>query len=560
MTGEITGRSVRWGAIRAERWHVLAAVLLLCGHQAGEALVPVLVGVVIDQGVAAGDLRAMLLWLLVLGLDFLFLSNCFRFGARRARHAERHTDRRLRLRIADRVLHPRGGAESGRLPGVLASVATSDTQRVAGLGFGVPLLLAQGTALVVAAVALLRISLPLGLLILLGTPPLLLLLHLLGRPLEKRSGPEQERAAQASGVAADLVAGIRVLKGIGAGPAAVHRYTGTSRAALRATLRATGSQAWYQGAVLLLNGLFLALVALVGGRLALAGELSVGGLVAAVGLAQFLVGPLETIGFVNARLAQARASSDRIADVLSAPPAVAPGERPVPGDSPGALTVRGLRAGPLTGLDLDVPAGELVGIVADPAAATALLAALARESDPEEGSVELDRVPLGAYPPEQARAAVLVAAHEAALFAGTVAENVRAGGPGDPAAALAAAGADQVLESLPEGADTPVTEQGRSLSGGQRQRVALARALVADAPVLVLHDPTTAVDTVTEARIAEGLRLLRAGRTTVLLTTSPTLLAVADRVVVVDEGRVRAEGTHADLLAGDPAYRGLVLA
>jgi putative ABC transport system ATP-binding protein len=236
---------------------------------------------------------------------------------------------------------------------------------------------------------------------------------------------------------------------------------------------------------------------------------------------------------------------------------VAAGDLP---HSPGALTVRGLRAGPLTGLDLEVPAGELVGVVAEPAAATALLGALARETDPEEGTIELDRVPLTAYPPEQARGAVLVAAHEAALFAGTVAENVRAGGPGDPAGALVAAGADQVVASLPDGADTEVTEQGRSLSGGQRQRVALARALVADAPVLVLHDPTTAVDTVTEARIAEGLRLLRTGRTTLLLTTSPTLLAVADRVVVVEEGRVRAAGTHADLLAADPAYRGLVLA
>ncbi|GAA4687020.1 ABC transporter ATP-binding protein [Pseudonocardia yuanmonensis] len=546
--------------MRPQRGHVLAAVLLLCGHQAGEALVPVLVGVVIDEGVASGDLRTMLLWLLVLGVDLLFLSHCYRFGARRARHAERQVDRALRLRIADRVLDPRGGAEAGRLPGALASIATADTQRVAGLGFGLPLLLAQGTALLVAAVALLRISLPLGLLIVLGTPPLLLLLHLLGRPLERRSGPEQERAAQASGIAADLVTGVRVLKGIGASPAAVDRYTGTSRAALRATLRASGSQAWYQGAVLLLDGLFLALVALVGGRLALAGELSVGGLVAAVGLAQFLIGPLRAIGFVNARLAQARASSERIADVLSAPPAVGAGDREPPAHSPGALTVRGLRTGPVTGLDLEVRAGELVGVVAEPATATALLAALARETDPDEGTVELDRVPLTAYPPEQARAAVLVAAHEAALFAGTVAENVRAGGPGDPAAALVAAGADQVVASLPEGEATAVTEQGRSLSGGQRQRVALARALVADAPVLVLHDPTTAVDTVTEARIAEGLRLLRAGRTTLLLTTSPTLLAVADRVVVAEAGRVRTEGTHADLLAADADYRALVLA
>lgn len=128
-----------------------------------------------------------------------------------------------------------------------------------------------------------------GLLILLGTPPLLYLVHLLGKPVEQRSGPEQERAAPASGVAADLVSGVRVLKGIGAEPAAVRRHVETSRQALRAT----SAQAWYQGIMLAGNGLFLTLVALVGGRLAAQGEISVGGLVAAVGLAQFLITPLE---------------------------------------------------------------------------------------------------------------------------------------------------------------------------------------------------------------------------------------------------------------------------
>jgi putative ABC transport system ATP-binding protein len=125
--------------------------------------------------------------------------------------------------------------------------------------------------------------------------------------------------------------------------------------------------------------------------------------------------------------------------------------------------------------------------------------------------------------------------------------------------ALAAAAADQVVEVLPAGLDTQIAEQGSSLSGGQRQRVALARALAADAPVLVLHDPTTAVDSVTEARIAAGIAALREGRSTLVLTTSPALLAVADRVVLLD-GTRRVEGSHAGLLATEPAYRELVAA
>ena len=519
------------------------AAVFFCGHQTGEALVPVLVGVVIDEAVSTGDPGALAFWLLVVALDFAMLSFSYRWGARRAWLADVRADQRLRHLVADRVLHPGGGAEAGRLPGALAAIATSDAKRVGIINFALPLGIAALAALVVAAVSLLRISVPLGLLILLGTPPLLGLVRLLGRPLERRSGPEQERAAHSSAVAADLVAGVRVLKGISAEPAAVRRYRAISRDALGATLRATGAQAWYQGAVLAANGLFLALVALVGGRLAAEGSISIGGLVSAVGLAQFLVGPLQVFGWVNGRFAQARASAARIAEVLGSPPAVTGGDRELLAVS-GALALRGLRHGPLDGLTLDVAAGELLGVVArDPADATALLACVGREVDAP--GVELDGVALTAYPPAAARAAVLVAAHDAELFSGTVADNV---GP-DAERAMATAGADQVVASLPAGADTPVSEQGRSLSGGQRQRVALARALAADPPVLVLHDPTTALDSVTEAAIAAELRDMRKGRTTVVLTTSPALLAVTDRVAVLDGGRITATGTHEELLA-----------
>jgi putative ABC transport system ATP-binding protein len=121
--------------------------------------------------------------------------------------------------------------------------------------------------------------------------------------------------------------------------------------------------------------------------------------------------------------------------------------------------------------------------------------------------------------------------------------------------ALVAAAADEVALALPHGTGTVLTERGRSLSGGQRQRVALARALACDPPVLVLHDPTTAVDPVTEARIAAGIRAARRGRTTLVVATSPALLAVADRVVLLEDGAVTAEGTHAGLVRDHPGYR-----
>ncbi len=554
--------SVLHGSIGAFRGRVGAATLFLCGHQIGEALVPVLVGVVIDAAVRAGDPGALLGWLGLLALDFAVLSTSYRLGARQAWIADVRADQRLRLLVARRLLAAGGGAEAGRLPGELTSIATSDTKRVGLVNFALPLGLAALVSLAVAAVVLLRISVPLGLLILLGTPPVLYLIHLVGRPLERRSETEQERAAHAAGTAADLVAGIRVLKGLRAEPAAIRRYTRASADSLTATLRATGSQAWFSGTVLIVNGVFLAVIALVGGRLAATGGITVGQLVTAVGLAQFLVDPLQELGWVNERLARARASATRIAALLGAAPAVpdAPGSAPWPRPA-GPLQVRGLHHGSLRGLDLQARPGELLGVVtAEAADAVALLDCLARESDPEHGTVTLGGVPLGGRPLDDARAAVLVAAHDATLFSGTVHDNVGAGGAGqrDLAPALAASRADQVLEALPAGAGTLVAEQGRTLSGGQRQRVALARALAADAPVLVLHEPTTAVDTVTESEIAAGLATLRRGRTTVLVTGSPALLAVADRVVLVEGGRAVVEGRHDRLLGSHARYREVV--
>ena len=199
----VTGSDVLRGAVRDHRRTMLGASVLLVGHQAGEALVPVMIGVVIDRAVATGSATALLGGLVLLGLVFAALSLSYRFGARRSWWADVNADRGLRLQLTRRVLHPRGGAEHGRLPGDLVSVAVGDAKRVGVALFAIPHGLAAVAALVVAAIALLRISLPLGLLILLGSPPLLYLVHLLGRPLERRSGHEQERAAAASGVAAD---------------------------------------------------------------------------------------------------------------------------------------------------------------------------------------------------------------------------------------------------------------------------------------------------------------------------------------------------------------------
>ncbi|MFJ6900848.1 ABC transporter ATP-binding protein [Streptomyces hokutonensis] len=566
--GELSGRDVLARSVRGQLRRVTLGSALGCVHQLGEALVPVLIGVVIDQAVAGQNAGRLMLWLGVLALMYVTLSWSFRLGAKAGERGAEEAAHTLRLAIVGRVLDARGGAEEGRLPGELANVATEDAKRVGAVNMALMSGIWAIAGVAVSAVALLLISVTLGLIVLLGTPVLLWLGHLLSKPLERRSEAEQDRAAHASGVAADLVAGLRVLKGLGAQQAAVERYRRTSRVSLAATLRSARAESWQTGLVLALTGGFIALIALVGGRLALNGSLTLGQLVSAVGLALFLLGPLETFAWVNAELAQGRASAARVAEVLATGPAVVDGDEPVAEPVRGELRVRGVRLGGLDGVDLDLRAGQLTGIaVTDPAGAEALLRCLGRETDPESGSVELDGVPLTRLDPTGLRAAVLVAAHDAALFEGSLAANVTP--EEEPQSeeselrtehAMAAASADEVAESLPYGTATGVGEGGRSLSGGQRQRVLLARALRAGSPVLVVHDPTTAVDTVTEARIAEGLREFRQGRTTIVVTNSPALLAVTDHVILLDAGRVGAEGTHAELVRTDATYRTAVLA
>ncbi|MFF3886354.1 ABC transporter ATP-binding protein [Streptomyces sp. NPDC001914] len=557
-----SGRSVLRASVEGQRTRVALGTLLACGHQIGEALVPTLIGVVIDRAVTGSDSGALVLWLAVLAAVYAGLALSFRIGARSGELAAVRAEHTLRVTLVRRVLSPGGGTEEGRLPGALASIATEDAKRVGAVNLALTLGFSSLVGIATCAIVLLRTSLALGLVVLVGTPVLLWLGHLLSKSLESRSEAEQDRAAHASAIAADLVTGLRILKGIGGEPAAIERYRVTSRDSLRATLRAARAQAFQSGMVLTLTGCLIAAVALVGGRLAAQGSISLGQLVSAVGLALFLVGPLEVLAWVNAELAQGRASAARIAEVLATAPAVTAGGSPLPQPVRGAVRLDGLSHGGLRGVDLDVSPGELVGVVTtDPAHAADLLRCLDRRSDPDAGSVQLDGVPLRDLDPAEIRTAILVAEHDADLFEGTIRGNVTAAAPeaGTPEAAMTAAGVTQVSETLPDGEHTAVSERGRSLSGGQRQRVSLARALAADRPVLVVHDPTTAVDTVTEARIASGIRELRKGRTTLLVTTSPALLAVTDRVLLIHEGRVRDTAPHTDLVRRHEIYRSAVL-
>ncbi|MCM2389503.1 ABC transporter ATP-binding protein [Streptomyces albipurpureus] len=572
-----TARAVLREALSGQRRgrRLAAASAGLTGHDVAEALIPVTIGAIIDRAVATGDSAALGRWLLVLTVLFGGLLLSWRYAARAAAHVAEYGGHSVRMSIAERALDPLGMA-SGRRPGELFSLATADAQNVARFTHTLSTKLAAAAAIITAAVALLLISVPLGLLVLIGTPPVLVAMQYASRPLERRTEHDYESAAQAGATATDLLTGLRVLDGIGAQPHAARRYRTVSRAALAATLRTERAQAWYTAANTLVTGGFLALIALVSARMAAQGSITVGELVAVVGLAQFLRGPLVDVAYFGSGLARARASARRVAALLNTPPAVttarSTGTPPAPTAGAGALRIDELTvrspagaARDLTGVTFHAGPGELVGVVTDDAAhARALLDCCARRIDPDSGAVYIDGAALHHSDPDEARRTVVAPPHDAALFAGTIVGNIT---PHDPPvtpeaidAALTAACVHDVVDALPDGLHSAVGEQGLTLSGGQRQRIALARALATGAPVLVLHDPTTSIDSVTEARVALGLREARAGLTTVLLTTSPTLLAVCDRVVVLTHGRNTATGTHTGLLTSSASYRATVLA
>jgi len=537
---------------------------LLTSWQLCEAMVPVLIGVTIDRGVATGEVGAFVAWsAAVVGL-FVVLSYSYRFGARIGMRAIETEVHELRVEIAEHALDARG-VRSDRLSGETLSLATSDAEEV---GYALRMIgyaVAALAAVVVAAVVLLRTDLVLGLVVLAGVPLCLLLTQVVTPAVSRRSRSQQERSARSAGVATDLVRGIRVLHGIGGEAAGVARYREASQQARAAGVRVAGARAAMIGLAQTLSGVFLAVVTLLAGRLALSGDISVGELIAIVGLTQFLAEPITTLAEMSAQMAAAVTSGQRIADYLATPHLAASGsERIDHGDAD--LAVKGVWHGSLTGLDLDSQPGELLGVVtADPADAQALVRLLAAEAPAEEvtGEVILGDVPLTHLDVDARRTMLAVAPHRADLFEGTLRSNIDPWEGLDDRAlerVLVASAADDVVGLRPGGLDEVVTPDGATYSGGQRQRIAVARALAADAPVLVLHDPTTAVDSVTEQRIARGIRQLRGDGTltTWLLTSSPALLEQSDRVVFVRGGSVVAEGTHRDLL-GDPDYRSVVL-
>lgn len=445
--------------------------------------------------------------------------------------------------------------------GEVVAVTSSDVEKI-GSAFDVLARFAGAVVAFVGVTVVLLVTSPLlGGLVLVGAPLLAAAVGPLLGPLERRESAQREQLGRASAMASDTVAGLRVLRGIGGEDLFVRRYTEHSQRVRGAAVEVARVRSVLESMQVALPGALVVVVLWLGAHQVLAGNLSVGQLVAFYGYSAFLVIPLRTFTEAAQRWTSAYVASRRIVRLLRVPlppDAVRSGER-LPDFATATIE------DPVTGLA--VRAGGTTGVVcADPEAADALAGRLGGFG-PYAGSVTVAGVPLATLGRDAVRAGILVQDKDPALLSGTIAEHfdVPRSGRVPIAEAVAVASAEDVLDAVEDSdleATDPmaarITERGRSLSGGQRQRLALARSLVADPPILVLDEPTSAVDAHTEARIALGLLTVRAGRTTIVVTTSPLVLDRCDSVAFVADGAVRAAGSHRELLREVPEYRSFV--
>ncbi|MEV5437646.1 ABC transporter ATP-binding protein [Streptomyces sp. NPDC052682] len=444
--------------------------------------------------------------------------------------------------------------------GEVVAVSTGDVEKIGWFVEALSRFTAAALTVVVACVGLVVYQPALGVVVALGLPVLALaVLPLLPRAT-RRADIQREKAGRATELASDTVAGLRVLRGIGGEDLFLDRYRRASQEVRHAAVRSARMWSLISAIQVLLPGLLLIAVVWHGVHLARQGRVAVGELVTVYSSVMILTYPLRHFEEIAMAYSFSKPSARRAAGVLALERAT---------DAGGSRTA-GLPAGdlydPATGLL--APAGRFTAVVCgDPDLGGRLAERLGGHPAEEGPSVLLGGVPLDELPLESARTAVLVQDKDPVLLSGTLRDllDVPASGDVEAREALAAAQCDDVLAALAQGSldaqdplDARITERGRSLSGGQRQRLALARSLITDPEVLVLDEPTSAVDSHTEARIAQGVRDLRAGRTTVVFTSSPLLLDRADRVVFLHDGEAVAVGTHRELLRTEPRYRAVV--
>ena len=555
-------------ALRTQRRWVIGGVLAGVGWTAAKICVPLLAAAAIDQGIIPGDTQAIIVYSLLIVVVGAF--QAVGTGGRRyaAFRISYRVESDLRERLFAHLQRLHFAFHDQAQTGQLMARANTDIQQVNTLVVLLPLFTASLLIVVVVVVIMLAQSVTLALLALGALPFLAIAATRFSHRIAPVSLRLQEELGDLSGVVEETVAGVRVVKGFGAEELQARRLQAEADDVLEKALEAARLRSRFLPLVDFLPALALVAILWYGGHLVLDGALEIGALVAFNSFILMLIWPLRMSGMLLAQASRASASAGRIHQILSTDPAVVdpPHPKPLPPNGLGELRFEHVGFaygdGPpvLGGLELVVRAGEAVAVVGPTGSGKTTLARLvSRFYDVSSGRVLLDGVDVRDVLVRELRRQIGIVFEDTFLFTDTVAENIAFA---DPEASLervrraaTLAGADDFVVALPAGYDTVIGEQGFSLSGGQRQRIAIARAVLADPRVLILDDATSSVDPTKEHEIRAALSEVMSGRTTLIIAHRAATIALADRVVLIDDGRVVAEGTHDELLETSAKYR-----
>ncbi|MFE9828765.1 ABC transporter ATP-binding protein [Streptomyces halstedii] len=532
------------------------------------ALVPLITKVIIDD-VVTDHTRSLAVWtgLLIAAAVLVYAATYIRryYGGRLALDVQHD----LRTEMYTTLTRLDGKRQDELSTGQVVGRATSDLQLIQGLLFMLPMTIGNVLLFLISLVIMAWLSLPLTLVALAVAPALWFIARRSRTRLFPATWYAQSQAASVAGVVDGAVTGVRVVKGFGQEEQETGKLREVSRKLFAGRLRTIRLNSRYTPALQAVPSLGQVAMLALGGWLATRGEITLGTFVAFSTYLAQLVGPVRMLAMVLTVGQQARAGVERVLELIDTEPSMADGTKELPADAPASVEFDDVRFGyaedrpVLDGFSLTIEPGETVALVgASGSGKSTVSLLLPRFYDVTHGAVLVGGHDVRELTQDSLRAAVGLVPEDSFLFSDSVGENIAYGHPGATREqieqAARAAQAHGFISQLPEGYDTKVGEHGLTLSGGQRQRVALARALLTDPRLLLLDDATSAVDARVEHEIHEALAEVMAGRTTLLIAHRRSTLGLADRIAVLDRGRLADIGTHAELEARSALYRRLL--